>query len=435
MTALYKQHLTHMQKYYRAAMNKFHLDTIIISSGYPTYFFQDDRPHPFKAYSGAQQWLPFTLPAGIHIIIHKRGLPTLFWPEENDFWHAKSTMPTGNWQDFWNIVDNATTMNIYAALTGQYAWLGPKSTQTRLCEKALSGEVHDKLCATLDYQRAYKTEFEIRAIAAANKKAVMGHRAAEQAFFDGKSEFAIYQEYLIASGQTSAQEPYAGIVALNENAATLHYENKQISSPTHSNCLLIDAGAAYHGYASDITRTITEDQGLFGDLLQSMETLQVGLCEQAIEGVDFQQLHDSALHGVASILLQYKICSLGVEEQLQKGIPQIFFPHGLGHLLGLQVHDVGGHQIDEEGNKQSPANTSPFLRLTRTLKENMVLTIEPGLYFIPTLLAKMQADIPQHGCDLDKIESLLPFGGIRIEDNIVVGKQASRNLTREAFLA
>jgi len=428
MSSLYGQHITDLLQHYRTAMSKFNLDSIVISSGHHTHYFQDDIPHPFRAYSGAQQWLPFSLQANVHIIIPKHGLPTLLWPIQNDFWHASKIIPAGEWRLLWDIIDRPIQSDVTTYLMGKYVCFGPKKQQD-IIEDPLSNKLH----AFINYQKAYKTEFEIQAIAEANICAAKGHKAAEHAFLEGKSEFAIYNEYLTASEQTSSQEPYSGIVALNENAAILHYEKKQLQPFQQSRTLLIDAGVSTHGYASDITRTYTQDNGLFKDLLTSVETLQLQLCASATVGTDFQVLHDTALQGIAGILLQHKICSLSVEEQLQKDIPQTFFPHGLGHLLGLQVHDLGGHQRNREGDIKPSNPNSPYLRLTRTLEENMVITIEPGLYFIPMLLAKMQNEIPQHGCDFKKIETLLPFGGIRIEDNIVVGKEGNRNLTREAF--
>lgn len=100
--------------------------------------------------------------------------------------------------------------------------------------------------------------------------------------------------------------------------------------------------------------------------------------------------------------------------------------------MGLHVHDVAGHQQNPEGEvRNDPEN--PFLRLTRTLEEGMVITIEPGLYFIPMLLNKLIEAEPQHGLDLDLIEQLKSYGGIRIEDNVLVTATGHRNLTREAF--
>lgn len=433
MPNLYANHVATLLKRYRAALKKFNLDGILLSSGPQTYYFQDDLAHPFRAYSGAQQWLPFPLNPNTYILIEKSGNPILIWPIQDDFWHANVSLPSGSWHKEWDVIERPLEHDIADYTRGKYACIGPSNKHASPFSIHLSEKQCRLLQAFVDYDKAYKTEFEIDAIQQANKLAVAGHKAAEQAFIEGKSELCIYHDYLTASNQDSSHEPYNGIVALNEHASILHYEQKNSNIASAHNTLLIDAGASIHGYASDITRTFTRQKGLFKDLLTGVDTLQQQLAQQAVAGVNFKQLHNKALHGIADILYQHKICALPAEDQVKKGVVQAFFPHGLGHLLGLKVHDAGGHQIDQAGTLDKPGVEAPFLRLTRTLEENMVITIEPGLYFIPMLLAKMQHEIPQHGCDLDLIETLLPFGGIRIEDNIVVGKKQSINLTRDEF--
>ena len=430
MPKLYSQHLEILVTRYRKVMQTFDLDSIIISSGHKTYYFQDDYSHTFHAFSGAQQWLPFALSSDTYIVINKEEKPLLFWPKRDDFWHSDNSLPEGDWSDLWETIEARVNYDILAHLGKKHAWVGPKPDHIKI-DFGHQAELE----AAINYHKAYKTDYEIDAVYQANLKAVAGHKAAEQAFIQGKSELAIYHDYLNASHQGAVNEPYPGIIALNHHAAILHYDVKSHQPDSSSQTLLIDAGANYQGYASDITRTFTQDTGLFKAMVDSMESLQLSLCEQAVAGVDFNHLHQQCVTGVAKILLEHKLCRLSVEEQLEKRIPQVFFPHGLGHLLGLQVHDLGGHQVDEQGTIQSPSQHAPFLRLTRTLEENMVITIEPGLYFIPMLLEKMVAEVEDHGCDLALIESLKPFGGIRIEDNLVIGQEVSRNLTREAFAA
>jgi Xaa-Pro dipeptidase len=122
------------------------------------------------------------------------------------------------------------------------------------------------------------------------------------------------------------------------------------------------------------------------------------------------------------------------DEAVASGLTRVFLPHGLGHLLGLQVHDAGGHQKDPSGAVRDPPPQDPFLRLTRVLQPGFVVTIEPGMYFIPALLRPALA---QHEDKLNRalLERLLPFGGIRIEDDVEVTLEGSKNLTREAFAA
>jgi Xaa-Pro dipeptidase len=120
---------------------------------------------------------------------------------------------------------------------------------------------------------------------------------------------------------------------------------------------------------------------------------------------------------------------------VDQGITRRFFPHGLGHFLGLQVHDVGGFQADRDGTLIPRPEKDPFLRLTRRLEADHVTTIEPGLYFIEPLLAELRESAAGRDVDWAKVDALRPCGGIRVEDNVRVLDGGHENLTREAFAA
>ena len=110
---------------------------------------------------------------------------------------------------------------------------------------------------------------------------------------------------------------------------------------------------------------------------------------------------------------------------VEKGITRVFFPHGIGHFLGVQVHDVAGKPTP-------PPEDAPFLRLTRRLEPGMVVTIEPGLYFIPSLMDPLlDGELGQY-LNRELISRLRGCGGIRVEDNVVVTENGSRNLTRRS---
>jgi Xaa-Pro dipeptidase len=118
---------------------------------------------------------------------------------------------------------------------------------------------------------------------------------------------------------------------------------------------------------------------------------------------------------------------------VSSGISSAFFPHGLGHLLGLQVHDVGGLQAAPEGGEIPRPEGHPYLRTTRPLAENAVVTIEPGLYFIPSLLSALKNGSQGRHVNWSKVDEFRKFGGIRIEDNVVARPAGPENLTRDAF--
>ena len=118
------------------------------------------------------------------------------------------------------------------------------------------------------------------------------------------------------------------------------------------------------------------------------------------------------------------------EEAVEKGLSRAFFPHGLGHHLGIQVHDVAGKQGAPDGTPAPPPMQHPTLRTTRTIEADQVFTVEPGLYFIPMLLRPFRENEHQASFNWTLIDELTPCGGIRIEDNLLVTASGHRNLTR-----
>src|SRR5690606_25216178 len=127
-----------------------------------------------------------------------------------------------------------------------------------------------KLLDRLHFARANKTAYELECLRQASQRAARGHLAAERAFREGASEYAIQMQYLNAAEHTELELPYPNIVGLNENAAVLHYQHQQRQAPKHLRSLLIDAGAEFRGYASDITRTYAAAPGEFADLISAM---------------------------------------------------------------------------------------------------------------------------------------------------------------------
>jgi Xaa-Pro dipeptidase len=165
-----------------------------------------------------------------------------------------------------------------------------------------------------------------------------------------------------------------------------------------------------------------------------MEQLQRQVCAAVHAGVDFVDLDLFAHRLLGLVLRNHTITKCSAEEAVASGITRAFLPHGLGHLLGLQVHDAGGRQIDPAGKLREAPEDRPALRLTRVLEPGFVVTIEPGLYFIPALL-KPLLERQSDKLNVSIIERLLPLGGIRIEDDVEVTADGNKNLTREMFAA
>ncbi len=191
--------------------------------------------------------------------------------------------------------------------------------------------------------------------------------------------------------------------------------------------LFVDAGVCFAGYCSDITRTWVKGGGAgataFAQLVSGMEAMQQRLCAQVRVGMPYEQLHDESHRQVAGILREVGISRLPADELVSRGMTRAFYPHGLGHSLGLQCHDVGCAL-------RPPREDNPFLRNTTDIAAGQVFTIEPGLYFIEALLAPLRKS---PDIDWKLVDALAAFGGIRIEDDVVVQDQGVRNLTREVL--
>ncbi len=189
-------------------------------------------------------------------------------------------------------------------------------------------------------------------------------------------------------------------------------------------------------YASDITRTIPVD-GEFTDRQKEIYEIVLKTNLKAIEsikpGVNYRDIHVQAAKTIATGLKDVGLIKGDVDEAVKNGVHAMFFPHGLGHQIGLDVHDMedlGENFVGyNEKNKRSDQFGLAYLRFARELEEGLVLTVEPGIYFIPALIDKWRAEnkFPEF-IDYDKAETYKDFGGIRIEDNILVTQDGSRVL-------
>src|SRR5690606_3635263 len=228
--------------------------------------------------------------------------------------------------------------------------------------------------ARLEQARCRKSSYEVACMREASRIGVAGHLAAERCFRQGASEFDLHLAFLGAVRQDESTLPYPPIIALNEHAATLHYQRRDTLAPARSQSLLIDAGAGFRGYASDITRTWASAPGLFASMVDGMQALQQELCAAVEPGLDWRALHLRAHLLVGRLLRECGVLNVEPQDALDRGITAAFLPHGLGHLLGLQVHDVGGFHpaADAEPIARPPGH--PALRLTRPLQAGMVVT-------------------------------------------------------------
>ncbi len=433
--AQFQQHIAVMQARTREALQREGLDGIVIHSGQGKIKFLDDNYYPFAVSPLFKAWLPVVDNPNCWLILDGESKPKLVFYLPVDFWHKVPKEPNDFWTDEFDIHLLAKPNAVEKYLPydkAKYAYLGEYLEVASAL--GFSNVNPDRVLHYLHYHRAYKTDYEKHCMRQANKIAIQGHRAAEQAFRAGKSELDIHLAYLAAIRHTDEQLPYPSIVALNENAAILHNSVRDIDAPAQSRSFLIDAGAQYHGYSADITRTYAQDSGEFSDLIQQMDKVNLDLIDMLKPGIEYADLQFKAHEKVAQLLSDFGIVNLSGADTLEQGIVSTFFPHGIGHFLGLQVHDVGGHMADDRGTAKPSPEAHPFLRCTRTVEADQVFTVEPGLYFIDSLLADLRSTPESKYINWDKVAELKPYGGIRIEDNVIVHADRNENMTRDGGL-
>jgi len=414
------------------------IDAVLIHSGSEQHYFADDRAIPFQAYGHLLHWLPINRPDQF-VYFRPGDKPIYYQIVPNDFWYDQTIECADDWADEFTIIRLSSADELAAHLgtgsLGSLAFLGENQNLANSLGIDDDKINPSSLIAYLDYCRAIKTNYELDQLRAASKIALKGHAAAKLCFLEGGTEFQIHNAYLNACNILEEESPYTNIVALNEKSAILHYQHKRKESLAKAQVLLIDAGCRINGYGSDITRTsVSKDvHPVFHSLTNSMAKLELELVAQVMPGMAYQDFHLSALRRLCKVLLEHEVCLNGnsVDDLLEQGIPQIFMPHGVGHLLGIQVHDVGGHQCDHSGTILSPESHSPALRNTRIMGENMVFTIEPGLYFIPMLLEPERNTGRGKNINWKLVDELYCCGGIRVEDNVRVTADIAENLTRQ----
>ncbi|MCK0162325.1 Xaa-Pro dipeptidase [Marinobacter sp. S6332] len=416
-------HVVILQSRYEKVLEDHGYDGLLISSGAAPMRYDDDQSWHFQGYGPFLHWTGLVGYEHAWLLIRKGRKPLLSLYQPVDFWHASLELAEEPWRNEFELRFSESRSAPELDGLSQLAVLGDPSLLA-----GISGDENPgALCAALNETRVHKTAYEIACLAHANKLAVAGHRAARDAFLAGASEFEINLAYQRATQQREADAPYNSIIGLNEHAGTLHYQYYDTAAPAKSRSLLIDAGVRYRGYCSDITRTTAGvGEGRFAALVQGLEQLQFRLCKMVAPGVDYVDIHRKTHMGIAALLDAAGLVSdLSDQDMVAEGVTRAFFPHGIGHFLGVQVHDVAGKSV-------APPADAPFLRLTRTLEPGMVVTIEPGLYFIPSLLEPLLSGPLGRHINQPLLDELQGCGGVRIEDNLVVTDSGYRNLTREA---
>ena len=227
---------------------------------------------------------------------------------------------------------------------------------------------------------------------------------------------------------------YTCICGAGPHSSVLHYGHQGAPNDGRledGDLFLNDSGAQYHGYASDITctypvngRYTPEQRGIYEAVLASNRAVQAAMKP----GVPWPDMHRLATRVIAEHLRDMGLVRGSTDELMAHHIPGLFMPHGLGHLMGLDVHDVGGYPAGT-GRSDDPGLRG--LRCGRALEAGMVITVEPGVYFVDAVLDPALADPVQSKLLVPSaVARFRGFGGVRIEDDVVVTPAGSENMTQ-----
>ncbi len=282
--------------------------------------------------------------------------------------------------------------------------------------------------------RSVKSPEELAEMDRAVDTSMHMHRTAEEMARPGMTEAQVagrIEGLAISSGGRLA---YPAIVTRNGHILHNHYHGNVLRQ---GDLLLIDAGAGTpSGYAGDITRTfavggkMSERQQDIHDIVDAAKTQVI---EALRPGVPYRELHDLSARIIADGLKDLGLMRGNTEDAVAAGAHALFYPHGLGHMIGLDVHDMEDLGEDLVGYDQEFQRSKLFgtrnLRLGRRLREGFVVTVEPGVYFIPALTDRWEQEgRHREFIDYAAARAYREFGGIRLEDNVAIAGGGARVL-------
>jgi Xaa-Pro aminopeptidase len=300
-----------------------------------------------------------------------------------------------------------------------------------VAEVAFDEGLTTELRQELNRVRRQKDELELARMRVAERATSAGFAAIQPLLVSGTTErdvqIALEAEFFRNGADFLA---FDTIVAGGPNAAVLHFRPSQRAF-ADGDLILIDAGGEYRGYASDITRTypasgaLTPEQAELYAIVRSAGLAATACCTA---GTEWRDVHRTAALVIAEGLVAFGLLRGDPESLVERGAQSLFFPHGIGHMVGLGIRDAGevleGRRVRED--------EFPKLRMDLALLPGHVVTVEPGIYLVPALLKDTDfRERYRDAVDWERAESMLDFGGIRLEDNILVTDDGPEVLTAD----
>ena len=301
------------------------------------------------------------------------------------------------------------------------AWVGDRSVRRLGAAADADVELRDGLIRV----RRPKDDVELARMRIAAEATRAGFEELVPLIASGRTErelqVALEAAFLRNGGDFLAFET---IVAAGDHAAVMHF------SPTarklrDGDLLLVDAGAEHRGYASDVTRTyavggtFTAEQALVHDTVRRAGETAIASCRP---GTEWHDVHRAAASVVAEGLVELGVLRGSPETLVESGAATLFFPHGVGHPVGLGVRDTGA--ASDEAREPVPG--LPRIRVDIALQPRQAWTVEPGIYIVPPLLARERG---RDDVDWDRLDELDGFGGVRLEQNVLITDDGCELLT------
>jgi Xaa-Pro aminopeptidase len=388
-----------------------------------------DRTYRFRAHSEYFYFTDRERPGGVLAFDPKAGWTEFVAPvtRKELLWSGTDDLQEG-------VPDGARSV------TELPAWLDERKGRRLGClGAAITGVSSDtafdeELRYALTEVRRAKDEVELARMRTAEQATRSGFRAVEELIGEGRTERELQIELEAQFFRSGADAlAYDTIVAGGPHAAVLHF------APTarplaRGELVLIDAGGEYRGYASDITRTYPVS-GTFRPKQKHLYNVVRQALGAAIEtcrpGVEWREVHRRAALKIADGLVDFGILRGDAESLFECGAVSLFFPHGVGHMVGLGVRDAGGVLR----GRDEPGPAFPPLRVDLPLQVGYAMTVEPGIYFIPPMFRDPTTrERLRDYVDWDRVDDLLDFGGIRLEDNVLITQGGCDVLTGDVPL-
>jgi Xaa-Pro aminopeptidase len=384
-----------------------------------------DRTYPFRAHSEYFYLTDRERPGGV----------LAFDPD--DGWFDFVT-PVARDEALWEGADPASADGIDIAKLE--SWLAPRKTKNIVWLGSAAGAatsdpvLEADLRYALNSVRRPKDQIELGRMSIAEAATRAGFQEIAHRIESGRTERqlqAILESAFFLNGADNLA--FDTIIAAGPNSAVLHHR-PTTRAIREGDLVLIDAGAEFRGYACDVTRTypatgrFNAEQALLFDIVREAHSAALQRCTP---GTEWREVHQAAGMVIAQGLVDFGLLRGTVESLVEQSAQSLFFPHGVGHLVGLGIRDAG----EVLKGRQTDPDLFPKLRVDLPLEPGYVVTVEPGVYIVPALLREPPLKaFNRDSVNWSLVERMVDFGGIRIEDDVLITDSAPRVLTAQVPL-